>query len=269
MTRFNRLAHATILILCAATAGCVSGPDSGVKIVKDTRQRTLADRLLGRESAEARYQAAVEEVSSKPADPVQLSLSYAKLMEESHNTAEAEAHYQKVLDRQPKNVTALVGLARIHQNAGRHDLADQEFRKALKFDSHCAAAQHGLGQLYASQERWSEAVEWLNKAVVEQPNEKSYRHHLAVALVQSNQVEAALPHFIRTVGDAEAHYNVGLILHQKGRIAESEEQFRLALSRKPDLEQAQYWLDLIARTPRSSGGHSSAVQTASHAAIAQ
>jgi len=81
-----------------------------------------------------------------------------------------------------------------------------------------------------------------------------------VALVQSDNVPAALPHFINTVGDAEAHYNIGLILHRNGRLRESEQHLRLALSKNPDLKPARQWLETVQREqlatpPATLGAH--------------
>jgi tetratricopeptide (TPR) repeat protein len=222
------------------------GVASNVRIVESGGNDSFLSRFR-RSKPEIKYQEDILEVPDELADPAQLSLAYAKLMEESGNVVEAETHYTKVLAEQPEHVAAIVGLSRVQQRTGRPEAAEQGLHKALRLDPHSPVALHALGQIYAAQGRWDEGAELLNKAVLAAPNEKAYRYDLAVALVHADNIEAALPHFIRTVGDAEAHYNVGLILHQQGRLVESEEQLRLALSRKPDLQQAQYWLDVVRR----------------------
>ena len=92
---------------------------------------------------------------------------------------------------------------------------------------------------------WEEAVDSLNKAVLASPNDSAIRNDLAAALVQTGNIDAAMPHFIRTVGEAEAHYNVGLILHQQRDLDAAEQQFRQALDRKPELQPAQQWLATV------------------------
>jgi tetratricopeptide (TPR) repeat protein len=215
---------------------------------------SLVDRMLGK-TPEVQYQQPIQEVPSKLKNPSQLSLVYAQYMEKSGNLEEAQTHYGRVLEEKPESVDAIVGLARVHQLSGRSDEAEQAFHKALRIDPQSPAALHGMGQFYASKSRWHEAAELLNKAVAAAPGERSVRYDLAVALVHTDNVDAALPHFIRTVGDAEAHYNIGLILHQEGRRAESAEHFRLALAKKPDLQQAKYWLDMVRR--EETGGRES------------
>ncbi|CAK9069612.1 Tetratricopeptide repeat-containing protein, partial [Durusdinium trenchii] len=53
---------------------------------------------------------------------------------------------------------------------------------------------------------------------------------------------AALPHFVETVGGAEAHYNVALILLNKGQKADAEQHLTLAVNKKPDFAEARKWL---------------------------
>src|SRR5439155_826024 len=42
-------------------------------------------------------------------------------------------------------------------------------------------------------------------------------------------------------------YNIGLILYEKGDLPSSEQQFVQAVTKDPQLEQAQYWLNEIRR----------------------
>ena len=107
-----------------------------------------------------------------------------------------------------------------------------------------------MGQTAAARQRWDDATEFLDAAVLAEPGNNAMRYDLAVALVEADNIDAALPHFMRTVGDAEAHYNVGLILQRAGRLPESEQQLRLALAKDPQLEQARYWLSVVEQQQR-------------------
>jgi hypothetical protein len=50
---------------------------------------------------------------------------------------------------------------------------------------------------------------------------------------------------VNSVGEAEAEYNLGLILHDQGKLELAEQHFVQAVVKKPTLEQAQYWLNEI------------------------
>jgi tetratricopeptide (TPR) repeat protein len=104
-----------------------------------------------------------------------------------------------------------------------------------------------VGQFFASQGRWNEAVEILELAVLVSPDETILRYHLAAALAHSGNVEAAMPHFQQSVGDAAAHYNIGVILCQNALQA-SREKFLEALEKNPDLKEAELWLDEVSGT---------------------
>lgn len=200
------------------------------------------------------YEEVVEEAPPDPKDPTRLSLKYARWMEEVNQVVEARKHYNVVVESEPENVEAILGLARLDQVTGQAAEAEQKFKKAVRLSGSSPESLYGLGQFYASQERWSEAVEPLNAAMLAAPENTTYRYHLAIALVHNLDIEAAMPHLIRTVGDAEGHYNIGLILHKMDRLEEAEKHFVLAVTKKPELEQAQKWISKL-REQRAGGGH--------------
>jgi Tfp pilus assembly protein PilF len=176
-----------------------------------------------------------------------LRLAYARMMEKQGNVAEARSAYTQLLAEDRRSVDALVGLARVDQLAGRTAEAEQGFLKAIKIAPKAAVAHAALGQFYADQQKWDQAVGAFQTAVQQAPSDNNHRHQLAVALARSGKIEQALPHFTKTVGEAEAHYNVGLLLHEKGDVAAAETHFLAAVTQNPQLSQAQYWLDEIRR----------------------
>jgi hypothetical protein len=74
------------------------------------------------------------------------------------------------------------------------------------------------------------------------PDDTMTRYALAVAQAHCGDVDSALPQFIRTVGDAEAHYNLAIVLQDEGLLDEAERHFSIALAKKPELTAARDWL---------------------------
>ncbi|VAX38470.1 hypothetical protein MNBD_PLANCTO02-2979 [hydrothermal vent metagenome] len=175
----------------------------------------------------------------KKKDPNKLKLSYARWQEEIGNMVEARKAYENVEKVNPRSVDAIVGLARIDQLAGRNYQAQKGYQKALRISPNSPQALDAMGQFYASQQRWDDAVDSLNKAMLAGPGEPLYQFHLAVAKAKQGDIQGALPLFTRTVGEAEGHYNVGRILTSEGKISEAKRQFQLALMKKPSLVDAQ------------------------------
>ena len=178
-------------------------------------------------------------------DPSKLDLAYAKWQEQLGNMTEARERYQRVLHDEPQSVDALLGLARMDQLAGRFTEAEQGFRKALKNSPSDPLVLDALGQFYAAQEKWPQAIDVLKQGLQAAPNDNTIRFHLAVATARSGDLAAAKPHFVNSVGEAEAEYNLGLILHDQGKLELAEQHFIQAVVKKPTLEQAQYWLNEI------------------------
>jgi len=189
------------------------------------------------------FEEQIEETPGDPKNPTQLKLTYAKLMEEAGHMVEARKHFSSVKDKEPTNVDAMLGLARIEMATGDAAKAEQGFKQALSLDSNSLDANYGIGQFYGSQNRWSEAIDPLTKAMLGAPDNAEYRFHLAVALTHTGDVDSALPHFIRTVGDAEAHYNVALILKDQNNLDLAERHFLLALTKNPEMKTARVWLN--------------------------
>lgn len=223
MTRFTAVILMLGLLTGCATSG--SGWPSFAKRDTDTRQAKANRKKLK--------------------DPSKLDLAYAKWQEQLGNTSEARERYQRVLHDEPQSIEALLGLARMDQLAGRTAEAEQGFRKALKNSPNDPLVLDAFGQFYAAQEKWPQAIDTLKQGLQVAPNDDTIRFHLAVATAKSGDLATAKPLFVNSVGEAEAEYNLGLILHDQGKLDLAEQHFVQAVVKKPTLEQAQYWLGEI------------------------
>lgn len=175
-------------------------------------------------------------------------LAHAALLEQTGSYAQARASYETVLGADPRSAEATLGLARLDQLAGRTERAEKGFKRALQLRPDDAKSHDALGQFYASQERWPEAIHELQLAATSDPQDKNYRYHLGLAIARSGDPESALPHLAKTVGEAEAHYNVGYILYEKGDLAAAEKHFLTASLKQPSLAAAQAMLDEVRNT---------------------
>ncbi len=195
-----------------------------------------------------------EGLTEKPIkDGASLKLSYARWREEIGDIPEAKRTYAEVLKDRPKDLEAVLGLARIEFSSGHIDLAEQGFRFALKIDSHSANAHSGMGQCQAAQKQWAEAVESLTEASKGLPEDKTIRHQLAIALVHTGDITAAQLQFSQSVGPAAGHYNTALILKDEGRLPEAEEQLEMALRKDPKMKDAERWLVEIRKSRPGTG----------------
>ena len=128
--------------------------------------------------------------------------------------AEAEANAQKAVELDNRMPSAYVTLGRMHDAAGKHDLALEEFKHALTLDPRDAAALSGMARAYELAGRLPDAESAYRKAADLQPN------------------------------DWNGHNNLAMFLNRRGKFAESIAEFRQALQLAPD--NAQLLLNLAA-----------------------
>lgn len=260
-------------IVSLILAGCSSGRSQ----LEPSLWSRLKDRQNGVQQAAHKYVTDSDEElgTKKIKNPLALKLQYARVMEQFENYPDARQNYSAVLSEEPENFEAVIGLARVDQAVGEHEKAADGFRKALALRPDSHVALHALGQFHLSQGRVSEALPLLNKAVLAQPNDKAYRFDLAVALARSGDINAALPNFKRTVGEAAAHHNIASVLRDKGDMRGAEQHFRQALSIQPDLEESRHALMALYKARESAApahavadnGGGSAVQGAPNRAV--
>lgn len=233
--------------LCVAAAGCITqettrmdgsfktgGSGQYGEPAPGSVTRTLPSRTKGKKTPE--YNA-----------PPDLKLSQARFEEEHGFRDEARKSYEQVLSANSKSIDAIIGLARLDQVAGRTAEAEAGFHKAIKMNPRSGLALDALGQFYVDQKRWNEAVATLQKAMAAAPDDKTFQFHYGIALGKAGRIGEAVPLLIGSVGSAATHYNVGLILHEQGELAASEDEFAAAVLESPRMQQAQYWLAEVRR----------------------
>ncbi len=117
---------------------------------------------------------------------------------------EAEANSRKAVDLDRSLSSAYVTLGKVHDNAGKRDLALTEFQKALSLNPRDAAAFAGLGRAYESAGRIPDAEAAFRRAAALQPD------------------------------NWEGFNTMGRFLNGHGKYPEAIEQFKHALQITPD-----------------------------------
>ncbi|MBI1313644.1 tetratricopeptide repeat protein [bacterium] len=199
-------------------------------------------------------------------DPEALRLSFARMSEQRGDYKAAREAYLQASTENPKSPEAILGLARLDLLAGRIQSAERLFLQAYQIAPENSLVIESLGQFYLTQDRFDEAVRHLSRGIELTPGNSRMRHRLAVALAKQGNIAAAEPHFIQSVGEAEADYNIGLILYEQGEVKQAEQRFLSAVLKKPTLAQAQHWLDAVrqetARTAETKLASTSKPETA-------
>ena len=80
-----------------------------------------------------------------------------------------------------------------YESGHKPDLAEREYRRALKQDSKYSVAKVNLGNLAASREKWSDAERWYRAALKDRPEDGDALNNLAVALTRQSSAPGAHP----------------------------------------------------------------------------
>lgn len=230
-------------LLCCVAAGCASSRSTASNTAEPGGIRGLFQPKV----SQASYQEEIEEVPAKPKDEYLLRLKFAELMEGTGNTERAEQQYREIAKAKPKNVAAILGIARMDILAGRYTAAEEGLARAERLTKNSSDVAATYGNLYVAQKDWDKAIEAFNKAVQNDPDDNDYRYQLALTLARAGRIEASLPHFSATIGDAAGHYNIALIMRENGDLTGANEHLKIALQKQPNLKEARQWLAEIQR----------------------
>lgn len=133
----------------------------------------------------------------------------------NHEFSEAEADYQKILDRDQNNGLALANLATIELQQDRFADAEKHIKAALVQSPEDAYNLSTLGYLKFRQEKFDDAFDALSHAVKVDPNNPETQNYLGVTLSHKGlrqQAETALRKALQLDPNyAPAHNNIAVI----------------------------------------------------------
>lgn len=187
----------------------------------------------------ATYGAAAEQTADNAQDPATRPFNYQQ----------ARIAYQQALHIDPKNRTALIGIARVLTKEGDHQKGVELFHVALKTYPQDAAIWHELGMCWARQKQWNEAIPCLSKAVTYDPQNPHYSNNYGWTLARAGYHQESYDHFCRTVGEAQANFNLARMSMHLGNPDLSRQYLAAALRIDPQYPAAQQLLAQLDGTP--------------------
>jgi tetratricopeptide (TPR) repeat protein len=130
-----------------------------------------------------------------------------------------------------------VTLGRIHDGTGKHELALQEFQRALDLDHRNADALLGLADSYARVGRSQEAEDTYKRAAAMRPENWSGHYRLGSFYFQQGRFEEAENQFRKVIeltpDNAQAHSGLGTAMLQRTRSDEAEEELKKSIELRP------------------------------------
>lgn len=128
-------------------------------------------------------------------DNVDVQLGLAVIALQQNRSEQARQHFQRTLMLDPRNVTALAGLA---ASGDELHVADTEAQIRQQLEQQPSAAlQFSLGNLYAGQRRWREAEAAYFESYQANTRNADYAYNLAVSLDYLRLYPAALNYYLK------------------------------------------------------------------------
>lgn len=177
----------------------------------------------------------------------QLFISLAEMSERQGNVAQAREHLQQALSMWQGNVELLRAAARMEDRQGNLQVAEKLYRQAVASNPQDAASHNDLGLCLARQGRMDESVQEIEQAIHLQPGKALYRNNVATVLVELRQDQKALAHLSAVLAPAEANYNLGQLMVQRGRPQDALVYFQVALAQNPSLREAETSIAMLQR----------------------
>ncbi len=163
-------------------------------------------------------------------DKLESQLSIARLQEHQGQLRDATDRYQQLAAKNPKNATIPHRLGIIESKGGKHDVANQHFRRSLELDPHNAEVLTDWGYSFFLQGKLDEAETALRMALKEAPGDKRATNNLALALGHAGKTKESLALFRQVSGEAPAWVNLGYVHVSLGEGEKAAECFAKALS---------------------------------------
>ncbi len=178
------------------------------KVSKELKKRNLSPRGF---KLNWKIKRSLPKKENQPMD----YLLQAKVFLKKHKLDEAEEMFIKVLEHDPKNVEAYMGLGKIY--VARNDLATAEeaYRYIVKIKPKFLEGYKELGRLFENIKKWTELKELMEEII-------GLGHH-----------------------EAWAHAYLGLAYRRLGYPEKAEEHFERAVAIEPRSEK---WLDYLIET---------------------
>jgi Flp pilus assembly protein TadD len=163
-------------------------------------------------------------------------------MHKSGQLDEAAAHFEKALQIQPNDYTALLTMGVIRFYQGRVPEAIEYAKATIRSEPDAPKAHNLLGMALAKQNRNDIALDEMRRAVELAPKDAEIRNDLGLALARLGRMAEAIDQFHEAVrldpNNAAAHANLGLALLQSGKPRESIPEFEAALQLNPEFKAA-------------------------------
>ncbi|MEJ2720766.1 MAG: tetratricopeptide repeat protein, partial [bacterium] len=173
----------------------------------------------------------------------------AKTIDRNRDWKNETVLFAKTIEQEPKSPRAHAAAAEAAERSGDVPKAVREYQVALDLKPDYYAALVGLGQIYAYEGRYDDAVELIERAVTVTPGDSKMMSNLGFLYLHTNQLEKAERWLVQAIhvnpNEHRAHFNLGLVGIRQGRFAFARTHFERAIEGGDEFNMANFHLAMI------------------------
>ena len=147
---------------------------------------------------------------------------------------EARQAYQQALKIDPKCLPAYLGLARVYMKLNNYDKALETYNQAGEKFPKEFSLWFDMGICHCRVKHWDLAVLSFKKALEMDPENRAVTQTLGFCLARAGRTQESLEMLQKVMSPAQAHYQIGRMLHHVQRDDLCREELRLALQIEPE-----------------------------------
>ena len=182
----------------------------------------------------------VESVARDPSKPA---------AERDRLLSQAQQTYQDVLRREPKNVEALLGLGQLYQVTGETEKLHEIEQKASTLHAKNPKVWAWVAVQQGQAKAWDAAADSYHKAAQLDPENRMYRINLGFTLARGKRYSEAYEWLSRTMREAEARYNLAMMMIHNGDTDKAQMELRLSVRADPNMSASRNQLMAMAAGP--------------------
>jgi tetratricopeptide (TPR) repeat protein len=163
----------------------------------------------------------------------------AQMCEKQGDIPQARQNLQRALTMWPGHADVLRAAARMEDRQGNLPLAETLYQQAVAANPQNAAAMNDFGLCLAREGKLEPSLQVIEQAIQLAPDKALYRNNAATVLVEIREDQRALAHLSAVHNPADANFNLGQLLVDRGRAADAAPFFQAALEQNPSMQKAQ------------------------------
>ncbi len=176
----------------------------------------------------------------------QMYVAMAEMAHRGGNVPQARELYQKALSIDPKCVPALLSAARMEDREGQMDVAIGLYQRTVAVQPNNPTVLNDYALCLARKGDFAGAQRALAHVVALEPRKPLYRNNIAKVLIEMNRLDEAAWQLGSVHQPAVVNYNMGVLLHQRGRNQEAAQFLTRAVQIDPRMQPARTMLAQLA-----------------------